>query len=69
MEVNKDLIVIGIGYILAVFFSIVGIIYGAILYFMKKDTELYYDHSKTIVAVGVIFIILRLFATFGRLIF
>jgi hypothetical protein len=69
MEFNKDLVIALIGYFLSIFFSPIGLIYGVILYFLKKDSEMYYEHSRNIIAVGALFIILRLFASIGSFIF
>lgn len=65
MEFNRDLVVCLIGYFLAIFFSEIGLIYGVILFFLKKDKEIFYEHSKNIMALAVVMIILRLFASFG----
>lgn len=67
MELTEILICL-IGYLLAIFFSVIGLVYGAILYILKKDNEMYYEHSRNIMALAIIFIVLRLFATFGTLI-
>lgn len=69
MEMNTETLIVLIGYLLAIFFSMIGLIYGIFLYFMKKEKEFYYEHSRNIIAVAVIFLILRLFASFGSLIF
>ena len=69
MELNKDLIVCLLGYFLAIFFSIIGLIYGVVLYAFKKENEMYYEHSRNIMAIAIIMIILRLFTSFGSLIF
>lgn len=70
MEFKKDLIIVVIGYFLSIFFSMIGLIYGLILYLLKKDNnEMYYEHSRNIMAVAIIFIILRLFISLGHMIF
>lgn len=68
MEFNSELVVCLIGYFLAIFFSGIGLIYGAIIYIFKKDNEMYYEHSRNIMAVAIVIIVLRLFAHFGSLI-
>ncbi|MBE6486714.1 MAG: hypothetical protein E7Z85_07745 [Methanosphaera stadtmanae] len=69
MEFNGDLAVCLLGYFLAIFFSGLGLIYGAILFILKKDNEIFYEHSRNIMAVAIIIIILRLFAHYGTLLF
>lgn len=69
MESNKNIIIFLIGYFLAIFFSIIGLIYGIILYLLKKDNEQFYDHSRNIIAVAIVFIILRLFIQIGSFLF
>ena len=49
-----------IGYILAVCFPIIGVIYGLILYFAKGDDEYLKNHAKYILIVGVAMIIISL---------
>lgn len=69
MESKQNILLMVIGYFLAIFVSVIGLIYGAIIYFAKKDdSEFYYEHSRNIMAVSIVFIILRLFASFGGLI-
>lgn len=69
MEFNTDVLICLLGYLLAIFFSVIGLVYGAILYLLKKDNEMYYEHSRNIMAFAIIFIVIRLFTTFGTLIF
>lgn len=69
MEINKDLIIVLIGYFLSIFFSWIGLVYGIILYLLKKDTEMFYEHSRNIIAVAIVFIILRLFVLAGSYLF
>lgn len=58
MDSEKILVILG--YILAVFFPLIGVIYGLILYFIKGETEFIKKHAKYIIIVGVIFIIINL---------
>lgn len=56
-----------IGYILAIVFPLVGVIYGLILYFVKGDDEYLKKHAKYIIIVGVAMMIISiiLMALFG----
>lgn len=69
MEYKKAFALFLIGYFLAIFFSYIGLIYGIILYLVKKDNETYYEHSRNIIAIAIVFIIIRLFITFGSALF
>lgn len=69
MNINKEFIIVAIGYILAIFFSIFGLIYGTVLYFLKKNNEILFEHSKNIMGIAAIFIVLRLFISLGSMIF
>lgn len=69
IELNNELVICLLGYILAIFFSGIGLIYGLILYLLKKDNEMYYEHSRNIMAFAIIFIVIRIFTSFGTLIF
>lgn len=69
MEFNKDLLITLIGYFLAIFFNIWGLIYGAILYVFKRNNEMYYEHSRNIMAIALGLIIIKLFIQLGRFIF
>lgn len=52
MDTAKILVIIG--YILAILFPLIGIIYGLILYFVKGDDEYIKKHAKYIIILGVI---------------
>lgn len=69
MEFNKDLLITLIGYFLAIFFNIWGLIYGAILYVFKRNNEMYYEHSRNIMAIALGLIIIKLFIQLGHFIF
>lgn len=59
-KMDSEKILVILGYILAVFFPLIGVIYGLILYFIKGETEFIKKHAKYIIIVGVIFIIINL---------
>ena len=48
METEKILAIIG--YILAILFPLIGVIYGLILYFAKGDDEYVKKHSASLVS-------------------
>ena len=49
-----------IGYVLAVLFPLIGVIYGLALYFLKGDDEYLKKHAKYIIIVGVVMMILSI---------
>lgn len=52
-----------IGYILAILFPFIGAIYGAILYFAKKENSYYVKHAKYIICVAIAIFIISLALT------
>ena len=59
---------VAIGYLLAIFYPIIGIIIGAVLYFLKKDDPFYQKHAKYIIIVAiVIWVIGALLVAMGML--
>lgn len=67
MAEEGSMAVVVIGYLLAIFIPILGLIMGAALYFLKKDeVPLYAKHGKFIMILALIlFIIGLLFMVFG----
>jgi uncharacterized Tic20 family protein len=67
MAEEGSMAVVVIGYLLAIFIPILGLIMGAVLYFLKKDeVPLYAKHGKFIMILALIlFIIGILFMVFG----
>lgn len=53
-NVDSGKILAIIGYLLAIFFPLIGIIYGLILYFAKGDDAYIKKHAKYIIIIGVI---------------
>lgn len=49
-----------VGYILAILFPLIGVIYGLILYFAKGDDEYIKKHAKYIIIVGVVMMLLSI---------
>ena len=58
METEKILAIIG--YILAILFPLIGVIYGLIFYFAKGDDEYVKKHAKYIIIVGVVMMLLSI---------
>jgi hypothetical protein len=54
MEEKGTMAIPIIGYIIAFLIPIVGLIYGAILVFAKKDTPLYQKHGRFIIYLAII---------------
>ena len=54
MVETTDKIIVIVGYLLAVFIPILGIIAGAILYFVKKEDPFYQKHAKYIIIVAIV---------------
>ena len=48
----SDWIIVIVGYVLAVFFNGIGLIYGLVLYFLKGDDEFYRKHSIIITVIA-----------------
>lgn len=58
---NKGTIAIPIiGYIIAVIAPIIGLLYGAVLVFFKKDTELYQKHGRFIIYFAIVLFVIDL---------
>jgi hypothetical protein len=53
MAETMDKIIAIVGYLLAIFIPIVGLIIGVILYFVKKEDPFYQKHSKYIILVAI----------------
>ena len=65
MEGEGNIIIPIIGYIIALISPILGLVYGTVLFFVKKDVELYRSHGRFIIyfaiAVFIVsFLIMRL---------
>ena len=54
MVETMDKIIVIIGYLLAIFVPILGLIAGAILYFVKKEDPFYQKHAKYIIIVAIV---------------
>ncbi len=62
-----DKIIVIIGYLLAIFIPILGLIAGIVLYFVKKEDPFYQKHAKYIMIVAVVVWILGIILYSGML--
>ena len=53
MVETTDKIIVIVGYLLAIFIPILGLIAGVILYFVKKEDPFYQKHAKYIIIVAI----------------
>ncbi len=60
MQRDGNIIIPIIGYIIALISPIIGLIYGAILVFFKKDSELYQKHGRFIIYFAIVVFIVSL---------
>lgn len=60
MENEGTIVIPIIGYIIAVISPIIGLLYGAVLVFFKKDTELYQKHGRFIIYFAILLFIIDL---------
>ncbi|WP_407374309.1 hypothetical protein [Methanobrevibacter sp.] len=49
-----------IGYIIALISPIIGLVYGAALFFLKKDVALYQKHGKLIIVFSIVVFVVSL---------
>lgn len=54
MENEGTKIIPIIGYVIALLIPILGLVYGAILVFFKKDTPLYQKHGRFIIYFSIV---------------
>ena len=59
MVETTDKISVIVGYLLAIFIPLLGLIAGVILYFVKKEDPFYQKHAKYIIIVAIAVWILR----------
>ena len=64
MENEGTIIIPIIGYIIAVISPIIGLLYGAVLVFFKKDTALYQKHGRFIRYFAIVLFIIDLILRF-----
>lgn len=54
MNNNGSLVYVIIGYIIGIISPILGLLYGAVLFYTKRDTPLYNKHSRFIMIFAII---------------
>ena len=54
MVETTDKIIVIVGYLLAIFIPLLGLIAGVILYFVKKEDPFYQKHAKYIIIVAIV---------------
>ena len=64
MENVGTIIIPIIGYIIAVISPVIGLLYGAVLVFFKKDTALYQKHGRFIIYFAIVLFIIDLILRF-----
>ncbi len=57
MENDGNIAIPIIGYVIAVLSPIIGLVYGAILVFFKKETPLYQKHGRFIIYFAIMLFI------------
>ena len=62
MVETMDKIIVIVGYLLAIFIPLLGLIAGVILYFVKKEDPFYQKHAKYIIIVAIVVWILSFIA-------
>ena len=65
MDGEGNIIIPIIGYIIALLSPILGLIYGTILFFFKKDVELYRKHGRFIIYFAIAVFIASCIITYG----
>ncbi len=54
MENEGNKIVPFIGYVIAVLIPIIGLVYGTMLFYLKKDVPLYRNHGRYIIYCAIV---------------
>ncbi len=65
MDSEGNMIIPIIGYVIALLSPILGLIYGSILFFFKKDVELYRKHGRFIIYFAIAVFIASLIVAFA----
>ena len=60
MENKGNIIIPIIGYIIALISPLIGLVYGAILFFTKKDVLLYRKHGRFIIYFSIVVFVISL---------
>ena len=62
MEGEGTIIIPIIGYIVALISPLLGLIYGAILFYYKKDVPLYRKHGRYIIYLAILIFVIGMIA-------
>lgn len=54
MDNEGNMVIPIIGYIIAIISPLIGLLYGAALFFLKKDVTLYQKHGKLIIVFSIV---------------
>lgn len=65
MDGEGNIIIPIIGYVVALLSPILGLVYGTILFFFKKDVELYRKHGRFIIYFAIAVFIASLIVVFA----
>lgn len=65
MDGEGNIIIPIIGYVVALLSPILGLVYGTILFFFKKDVELYRKHGRFIIYFAIAIFIASLIVVFA----
>lgn len=60
MDNEGSMAVAIIGYVIAIISPIIGLVYGAALFFLKKDVALYQKHGKLIIVFSIVVFVVSL---------
>ena len=60
MEIDTQKIIVVLGYIVALLSPLLGLIYGAILFFYKKDVPEYRKHGRYIIYLAIVVFVVSL---------
>ena len=67
MENEGNIAIPIIGYVIAVLSPIIGLVYGAILVFFKKETPLYQKHGRFIIYFAIMLFIVYFIINFAAM--
>ncbi|AMD17044.1 hypothetical protein TL18_02795 [Methanobrevibacter sp. YE315] len=65
MEGEGNIIIPIIGYIVALVSPILGLVYGTIMFFYKKDVELYRKHGRYLIYFSIVIFVINLILVYG----
>ena len=60
MDGEGTIIIPIIGYIIAILSPLLGLVYGAVLFFVKKDVQLYRKHGRFIIYFAIVVFVISI---------